>query len=109
MRMNKVYYNELYDIYGSLLTKRQQEILQLYFQEDFSYAEISEELSISRAAVLDAVHKGCNALQKYEDCIHYIERGYECFEDKLAALGGYIEKIPVDDERAVQKFKLKVG
>ena len=42
--MNKVYYNELYDIYGSLLTKRQQEILQLYFQEDFSYAEISEEL-----------------------------------------------------------------
>ena len=43
------------------------------------------------------------------DCIHYIERGYECFEDKLAALGGYIEKIPVDDERAVQKFKLKVG
>ena len=57
MRMNKVYYNELYDIYGSLLTKRQQEILQLYFQEDFSYAEISEELSISRAAVLDAVHR----------------------------------------------------
>ena len=55
--MNKVYYNELYDIYGSLLTKRQQEILQLYFQEDFSYAEIREELSISRAAVLDAVHK----------------------------------------------------
>ena len=43
------------------------------------------------------------------DCIDYIERGYECFEDKLAALGGYIEKIPVDDERAVQKFKLKVG
>ena len=42
-------------------------------------------------------------------CIHYIVRGYECFEDKLAALGGYIEKIPVDDERAVQKFKLKVG
>ena len=27
----------------------------------------------------------------------------------VAALGGYIEKIPVDDERAVQKFKLKVG
>ena len=80
MRMNKVYYNELYDIYGSLLTKRQQEILQLYFQEDFSYAEISEELSISRAAVLDAVHKGCNELQKYEDCIHYIEHRNQVFE-----------------------------
>lgn len=43
------------------------------------------------------------------DCIHYIERGYEAFEHKLTALGAQIEKIPVDDERAVQKFKLKVG
>jgi len=43
------------------------------------------------------------------DSIRYIERGYECFEDKLNALGASMEKIPVDDERALQKFKLKVG
>ena len=43
------------------------------------------------------------------DCIHYIERGYECFERKLNDLGAIMEKIPADDERAVQKFKLKVG
>lgn len=71
--MNKLEVNELYDIYGELLTSRQQEILQLYFQEDLSYAEISEELSISRAAVLDAVHKGTKALEKYENCVNYIK------------------------------------
>ena len=43
------------------------------------------------------------------DSIHYIERGYECFEKKLSDLGASIEKISVDDDRAVQKFKLKVG
>ena len=43
------------------------------------------------------------------DSIKYIERGYEYFEDKLNALGASMEKIPVDDDRAVQKFKLKVG
>lgn len=43
------------------------------------------------------------------DSIHYIERGYEDFEGKITALGAYMEKIPVDDERAVQKFKLKVS
>jgi UDP-N-acetylglucosamine 1-carboxyvinyltransferase len=43
------------------------------------------------------------------DSIQYIERGYECFEDKLTALGASMEKIPVDDERAIQKFKLKIG
>lgn len=43
------------------------------------------------------------------DSIHFIERGYECFEKKMAALGASMEKIPMDDERAVQKFKLKIG
>lgn len=43
------------------------------------------------------------------DSIHYIERGYENFEGKMTALGAYMQKIPVDDERAVQKFKLKVS
>ena len=43
------------------------------------------------------------------DSIQYIERGYEDFEGKMSSLGAYMEKIPVDDERAIQKFKLKVG
>ena len=38
--------NELLDVYGPLLTKHQQEILDYYYAEDFSYAEISEELDI---------------------------------------------------------------
>lgn len=41
--------------------------------------------------------------------IQYIERGYEKFEEKLKGLGGIIEKIDADDERAQRKFKLKVG
>lgn len=41
------------------------------------------------------------------DDIHFIERGYEDFPEKLQSLGGIIEK--VDSEQALQKFKLKVG
>ena len=75
--------------------------------EGFTGAAISApDLRAGAALVVAAlVAEGYSTV----DCIHYIERGYECFEDKLAALGGYIDKIPVDDERAVQKFKLKVG
>ena len=75
--------------------------------EGFTGAAISApDLRAGAALVVAAlVAEGYSTV----DCIHYIERGYECFEDKLAALGGYIEKIPVDDERVVQKFKLKVG
>ena len=49
--------NLLFDTYGKLLTDRQREIVSLYLQEDFSLAEIQEELSISRAAVQSTVKK----------------------------------------------------
>ena len=39
--------------------------------------------------------------------IGYIQRGYECFEEKLQGLGAMIEK--VDSEKDAKKFKLKVG
>lgn len=41
------------------------------------------------------------------DDIKYILRGYEDFDGKIRGLGGQIEV--VDDERDVQKFKLRVG
>ncbi len=43
------------------------------------------------------------------DQIYFIERGYEDFDGKLRNLGACIEKVDVDDEKAIQKFKLKVG
>lgn len=41
------------------------------------------------------------------DSIKFIERGYESFEKKLSGLGASIAKIPADDEKEAQKFKLK--
>ena len=41
------------------------------------------------------------------DDIVYIQRGYECFEEKLRSLGAEIEK--VSSEKEIQKFKLRVG
>ena len=41
------------------------------------------------------------------DDIHYIERGYERFDEKLRGLGAVIEK--VSSEKEIQKFRLKVS
>ncbi len=41
------------------------------------------------------------------DDIYYIERGYEDFDVKLRSLGAQIEK--VNDEKEIQKFKLKIS
>lgn len=45
----------------------------------------------------------------FVDQIGYIQRGYEQFEKKIQGIGGLIERIDVEDEKAVRKFQLKVG
>ncbi|MBR5982062.1 MAG: HTH domain-containing protein, partial [Firmicutes bacterium] len=40
----------LLDFYGALLSPRQQQILDLYHEENYSLQEIAEELEISRQA-----------------------------------------------------------
>lgn len=43
------------------------------------------------------------------DHIEFIERGYEDFEKKMQSLGASMEKVDIEDEKAVKKFKLKVS
>lgn len=41
------------------------------------------------------------------DDIHYIQRGYEAFEEKMTGLGAQMER--VNTEKDIQKFQFKVG
>ena len=72
--ISKLDANDLLDVYGELLTKRQREILYLYYEEDVSYTEISEELEISRAAAMDSVHRATKLLEKYEAVSGYVDK-----------------------------------
>lgn len=43
------------------------------------------------------------------DQIEFIQRGYENFEGKMKSLGAAMDKFDVEDEKEIQKFKLKVS
>ncbi len=60
------YFNDLMPFYQSLLTPRQNEILQYYYFEDLSITEIADLLNISRNAVFDTLKKSTNQITKYE-------------------------------------------
>jgi Putative helix-turn-helix protein, YlxM / p13 like. len=64
----------LLDFYGQLLTARQYEILSLYYNDDYSLAEIAEELGISRQGVHDSIRKGRAALEAYEARLGLVAR-----------------------------------
>lgn len=66
--IDKVFENiRLFDFYGNLLTDRQQNIFKLYFHDDLSLGEISENLKISRQAVYDTIKRTEDILKNYED------------------------------------------
>ncbi|MBK5246514.1 MAG: YlxM family DNA-binding protein [Peptostreptococcaceae bacterium] len=56
----------LFDFYGQLLTKKQQQVMRLYHEENYSLSEIGDEFSISRQGVHDTLKKAENALTEYE-------------------------------------------
>jgi predicted DNA-binding protein YlxM (UPF0122 family) len=64
----------LLTFYGPLLTERQQKLLALYCEEDFSLSEIAAREGISRQGVYDAVRRGARQLEEYEAMLGLAER-----------------------------------
>ncbi len=63
-QLNRI--NMLYDIYAPLLTARQQEVLQLYFSDNYSMGEIAEEYGITRQAVHDLIRRSLASIESFE-------------------------------------------
>ena len=64
----------LFDFYGELLTDRQKEFFDLYYNEDLSLAEIAENAGISRQGVRDVIVRAESAMQEIEDKTGIIKR-----------------------------------
>jgi len=69
--------NLLLDTYGSLLTKKQQDIMKDKYSFDLSLQEISEHYNISRSAALDAIKIATNKLKDYESKLKLIKKKEE--------------------------------
>ena len=61
----------LFDFYGELLTDRQKEFFDLYYNEDLSLSEIAENEGISRQGVRDVIVRAEAAMQEIEDKTGY--------------------------------------
>lgn len=83
----------LIDYYGALLSERKRYILELYYNNDFSLAEISENTGISRQGVRDSIKKSVAELTEYDSKLHLTEiyASFNAFKndtsDKLERIG----------------------
>ena len=73
----------LYDFYSPLLSDRQRDVLDLYYNDDLSLSEIASELGITRQGVRDAVKTGEARLMEFEDKLRAVETINELKVKKL--------------------------
>lgn len=64
----------LFDFYGDVLTDRQKEFYDLYYNEDLSLAEIAENYGISRQGVRDVIVRAEGIMTELEDKTGIIRR-----------------------------------
>ena len=64
---NSIKISVLLEIYGELLTEKQYDLLNDYYNNDLSLAEIAENEQITRQAVRDNLKKGEKRLFNYEE------------------------------------------
>ena len=64
----------LYDFYGQLLSKRQNQVMKLYHEENLSLSEIASEFDISRQGVHDALKNAERSLDEYESKLGLIAK-----------------------------------
>ena len=72
----------LLDFYGEVLTRRQQAVLEQYYNDDFSLAEIAENFGITRQGVRDAIKHGESILLELEQKVGFAAR-YRAVQETL--------------------------
>ena len=82
----------LYDFFGDLLTEKQKEYFDLYYNEDYSLSEIAENVGITRQGVRDIIVRAENTLVQAEEKTGIIKRFTE-INRALAEAEKYAEQI----------------
>ena len=89
---NKVKISILLETYGKLLTKKQYNLLDDYYNSDLSLSEIAENEGITRQAVRDNLKKGENKLFEYEEKLGIMKKTL-MQEESIANILSEISKI----------------
>ena len=71
----------LLDFYGNVLTEKQRDMMQQYFNMDLSLSEIADNFNITRQGVRDAVKRGETVLTELEEQIGFAGKYREIIED----------------------------
>ncbi len=71
-------FSALLDVYGDMLTEKQRDMLDLYYNSDLSLSEIAQDEGISRQGVRDSIKRGEEALLEMDEKIGVMDIVENC-------------------------------
>ena len=78
----------LFDFYGDMLTEKQRDVVELYYNDDLSLSEIAENFGITRQGVRDIIKRAEQRLNLLEAECRYCERFSKLKKLSAAAKAG---------------------
>ena len=88
----------LMDFYGPLLTEKQKSIMELYYNEDLSLAEIAELNNTSRQAIHDLIKRCYKQFLAYESKLNLLQKSFEKEKKIINLLEKINEKYSLSNE-----------
>ncbi len=70
----------LLDFYSEMLTDKQKDVIDLYYNEDLSLSEIAEHENITRQGVRDSIKRGEQTLFDMENKLHIAEKAKKFYK-----------------------------
>ena len=98
MMEDRVEISLLMDCYKPLLTEKQKNIMELYFEDDLSLAEIAELNNTSRQAIHDLLKRCYKQLLTYEDKLSLLQKSMNREEKIIKLLKKISKKYSISDE-----------
>ena len=75
----------LLDFYGDVLTQKQRDVMEQYYNDDFSLAEIAANFGITRQGVRDSIKRGESILLELEQKVGFAAR-YKAVQESMARI-----------------------
>nr|WP_207754112.1 YlxM family DNA-binding protein [Gemmiger formicilis] len=75
----------LLDFYGEVLTEKQRDVMEQYYNDDLSLAEIADNFGITRQGVRDSIKRGEGILLELEEKVGFARR-YRAVQEGVAQL-----------------------
>jgi predicted DNA-binding protein YlxM (UPF0122 family) len=88
----------LLDFYGEMLTAKQREAIDYYYNDDLSLAEIAEHEGITRQGVRDNIKRGEASLSEMENKLGLVQR-FRSMRQTIARISDDAAKIAELNER----------